>query len=219
VINLLPRSRGARLAAALAAIVAGALVFGGLQLFVPSSPLSFANFASLAGLPVPLGQPVSYAAFLAVHPAGYTYQVRQVQLIPLPGFRTTRLLGAVFLRTMAPPFQAFGYPPQQQNGQTYPVHSLATYHARSGTPPFKPELVLMYGLRGNRPGEYAAAGIQVTYVVTGHTYTVSLYQGALLYYFRRHQTKAEHRQSMAAYDAWNNRVAVAIQKLAAAKGG
>src|SRR5215469_3692191 len=149
-----PASRSHRhLAAALALAVAGGAAIAACA---SSSPITFASSnprdAAVAGLHVHPGQPVSYAAFLASQPAGHSYRVTDVRLIPLPGFRTPHLLGAVFLRIRGVPLQARGYPPLRSDGTSYAVHALAGYTAHSGTRAYKPDLVLMYGLRGDRLG-------------------------------------------------------------------
>ena len=215
---MLPRSRRGRQAVALAAaVVAGAAILVGVEVGTSGSPLKFTSGAGLASQATRVGQPVSYAAFLATHPPGYSYQVTHVSLIPLPGFRAPRMLGAVFLRTKAPPLQAFGYPPLELNGTPWPVYPLGRYKARSGTPPHRPELVLMYGLRGSQLGGYATAGIRISYVVAQRSYTTDIYNGALLFYYPRHQTRAQNRESMAQYSRMENRAATAMQKLPGVK--
>ena len=87
---LIPRHRSRRL---LAAALASAGVAGAaLSACDTSSPITFASShaasAGLAGLDVHAGQAVSYAAFLASRPAGYSYRVTHARLIALPGFRT-----------------------------------------------------------------------------------------------------------------------------------
>lgn len=213
--NVLPRLPR-RLAAALAfALAAGAA----LAACDTSSPITFgsshADSASLAGLDVHPGQAVSYAAVLDSKPAGYSYRVTGVRLIALPGFRTPRLLGTVFLRIRAVPVQAHGYPPLRSDGTRYPVRPLSGYVARSGSVPFKPELVLMYGLRGDHLGGYAVAGLEITYRIGQHGYTTNLYDGALLFNYPRHETPAEHRRDMAAYSKMNDKASAAMQKLLA----
>jgi hypothetical protein len=47
---------------------------------------------------------------------------------------------------------------------------MAGYTASSGAEPFKPELALMHGLRGDRLGGYAAAGIKIIYRIGQRTY-------------------------------------------------
>jgi hypothetical protein len=134
-------------------------------------------------------------------------------LIPLPGFRTPHLLGTVFLRIRAVPLQARGYPPRQSNGTRYPVHALAGYTARSGDKAFKPEDVLMYGLRGDHLGGYAVAGIKITYRVGLHSYTADNYDGAVLFNYPKHETRAEHQRDQARYDRFDRKAVEALTKL------
>jgi hypothetical protein len=182
-----------------------------------ASPITFssslATSAAIAGLPVHPGQAVSYAAFLASKPGGYSYRVTRARLIALPGFRTPHLLGTVFLRIRGVPIQARGYPPLRSDGTKYPVHSLANYTARSGFAPYKPDLVLMYGVRGRHLGGYAVAGLEITYRIDQHSYTADIYDGAVLFNYPRHETRAEHRRVMAAYQKMTDRAAAAMQKL------
>jgi hypothetical protein len=211
--NVLPRSRR-RLAAALAsAAVAGAA----LAACDTSSPITFRSShvtsAGIADLGVHRGHAVSYAAFLASKPAGYSYQVTEARLIPLPGFRTPHLLGTVFLRTRGVPLQARGYPPLQSNGTRYPVHALDGYTARSGAEPFKPQLVLMYGLRGDHLGGYAVAGIKITYRIGQRSYTADIYDGAVLFNYPKHETRAEHQRDKARYLRFDDKAVAAMQKL------
>jgi hypothetical protein len=211
---MLPRSRRGQMAAVLAA----ALVAGGAFLAVrctvdPPSPITFDSGTFLSTQQVHPGQPESFAAILTSHPDGYSYHITRGSLIPLPGFRTPRLLGAVLLRIRGVPLQAPGFPPRQRNGSRYPVHALSGYRARSGAPPFKPQMVLMYGLRGTQPGGYAVAGVRITYLVGSHSYTTDIYNGALLFCYPRHQTRAQHRLEEAAYNRMNNKAATALQRL------
>jgi len=182
-----------------------------------SSPITFASSdghgAGIAGLGVQRGRAVSYAAILASRPAGYSYKVTDAGLIPLPGFRTPHLLGTVFLRISGVPLQARGYPPLRSDGTRYPVRALAGYTARSGARPYKPELVLMYGLRGDHLGGYAVAGIKVTYRIGQHSYAVDLYQGAVLFNYPKHETRAEHRRDQARYERFTDMAATALAKL------
>ncbi len=216
-ISVLPRSRRGRLAAALALVlVAGAALLAVRYVADPTSPITFTGGTGLATQEVHPGQSESFAAVLASHPAGYSYHVTRASLIPLPGFRTPHLLGAVFLRIRAVPLQAPGYPPRQDNGSRYQVHALSGYTAESGSVPFKPQLVLMYGLRGNHLGAYAVAGIHVTYSVGLHSYTTDIYNGALLFYDPKHETQAQHRLDEANYSQMNNKAAIAMQRLVSA---
>jgi len=211
--NVLPRSRR-RVAAALASTLVALVASAACD---TSSPITFASSdghaAGIAGLGVRRGQAVSYAAILASHPAGYPYQVTDVRLIPLPGFRTPHLLGTVFLRIRGVPLQARGYPPRQSNGTRYRVHAMAGYTARSGAEPYKPVLVLMYGLRGDHLGGYAVAGIKITYRIGRRSYTADIYDGAVLFNYPKHETRAEHQRGQARYDRFDTKAAAAMGKL------
>ena len=174
-----------------------------------SSPVSFnASGVDVGGQRAHPGQAISFAAFLTAEPSGYSLQVRTVRLIPLPGFRTPRLLGAVFLGQRSVPLQAFGYPPDGVRTIHRSGHAV-----RSGAIPHKRQVVLMYGLRGWKLGSYAVAGIRITYTIGNTTYSADIYNGALLYYYPRHQSGSSYRRTMSRYAIANHRVIQAMQKL------
>ena len=206
----LPESRLGRAAvAALAlAIAAGAGAVAFALASSSGSPLSFtAAGVDMSGARVYPGQTESFAAFVTANPAGVAFQVRKVSLIPLPGLRTPKLVGAMFLvGVRGVPLEARSFPPRNSTtDQPYPVHAIGSYTVRSGIKPYQPPLVLEYGLSGNDLGGYAVAGIRITYVVDGRSYTASIYNGANLFYYPQHQSRADRRATLAAYSSYGDR--------------
>jgi hypothetical protein len=218
----LPESRLGRAAvAALAlAIAAGAGAVTFALTSSSGSPLSFAaSGVDMSGARVHPGQTESFAAFVTANPAGVAFQVQKVSLIPLPGFRTPKLVGARFLvGVRAIPLAARSFPPRDTTtGVPYPVHAITGYTVRSGTRPYQPPLVLEYGLSGNDLGGYAVAGIRITYLVNGHSYTASIYNGADLFYYPQHQSRADRRATLAAYSKFGDRAFTVVTNLPAAQ--
>lgn len=219
--RMLPESRLGRAAVGALALAiaagAGAVTFA---LTSSASPLSFAaSGVSMSGQRVYPGQTESFAAFLTAYPEGVEFQVQAVSLIPVPGFRTPKLLGAVFLvGVRAVPFATSGFPPRSPTtDQPLPVHVITGYTVKSDNRAYQPPLVLEYGLKGSRLGGYAVAGIRITYLVGGHSYTASIYNGADLFYYPQHQSRADRRAAMAAYSKFGNRAFDAVTNLPAAK--
>lgn len=211
--RMIPRSRRGRLTAALAAVlVAGAVAAGITGYQKVHSPIRFPG-AYMSGMDVHPGQSESFAAIANAEPAGYSYRITKVSLIPLPGFREPTLVGAVILIIRGFPFQAPGFPPRRDNGTPYRVHAIGAYTARSGPRPHRPQVVVMYGLRGDHLGGYAVAGIRITYTVGGNTYTANIHEGADLFYYPRGQTRTAYRRSQAAYDKYDNRAGSTLQKM------
>ena len=199
-------------------LVAGAMLLASGCLSASKAPLSFAaSGADIAGQRALPGQVVSYAAFLSAEPAGVTFTVRNVRLIPLPGFRRPHLLGAVFLTKGVVPFEAFGFPPTAPATTGYAFHSLTGYNARSGVLPYRQPVVLMYGLRAGGLGAFAAAGLRVTYAVNGDAYSVDIYNGALLYYYPAHASDAESHRMLAEYSELNRKATDALKELPGVK--
>jgi hypothetical protein len=99
----------------------------------------------------------------------------------------------------------------------YPVHAIPGYTVKSGTRPYQPPLVLEYGLKGGDLGGYAVAGIRITYLVDGRSYTASIYNGADLFYYPQHQSRADRRATLAAYSSYGNRAFTVVTKLPAAE--
>jgi hypothetical protein len=213
----LPESRLGRAAVAALALAiaagAGAVVFALTS--SSGSPLSFVGSGvDFSGARTYPGQTESFAEFVTANPAGVAFQVQKVSLIPLPGFRTPKLVGAMFLVNVRNiPFQARRFPPVTSTGQPYPVHTITGYTVKSGIKPYQPPLTLEIGLSGADLGGYAVAGIRITYVVDGRSYTTGIYNGADLFYYPQHQSRADRRASLAAYSSYDNRAANAQSKL------
>jgi hypothetical protein len=154
-----------------------------ITLLMPSgSPLSFmasgADYGSSLAIP---GQDQSYAAFLNAEPAGFSYHIVKVTLIPLPGFRTPQLVGAVILAQNQIPLEAEGFPPiDPSNGKRLAVRALEGFTAVSGLQPYRPPTVIMFGISGADIGAYAVAGISVTYETQGRRYAANIYNAAIL---------------------------------------
>jgi hypothetical protein len=220
--RMLPESRLGRAAVAglALAIAAGAGAVAFALISSSRSPLSFAGSGvDFSGARVYPGQTESFAAFVTANPPGVAFQVLKVSLIPLPGFRTPRLVGAMFLVNIRDtPLSARGFPPRNSTtDQPYPVHAIGRYTVRSGIHPYQPPLTLEYGLKGNDLGGYAVAGIRIIYLVDGRSYTADIYNGADLFYYPQHQSRADRRASWAAYSSYDDRAANALFNLPASR--
>jgi hypothetical protein len=167
----------------------------------------------MAGSGVELGTPLSVALTVDPRPAA-SIDLIGLKLIPLPGFRTPKLLGAVVLeRKRGFPVYVAGFPPPAVSyGLKLPVRPYkgVISDVRLGKDVQPP--VLLYGVEASGRGMYAAAGLMLTYRYDGVVQTAPVYNGAILFNSPRHLRGAAERRSQMLFHRLSQEVGNAFSK-------
>jgi hypothetical protein len=199
-------------AAAIAAVLLGGCESAPTQLTFPG--------AEVSGSGVDPGTPLSISLTIQPTPAASITLV-SLKLIPLPGFRLPRILGAVILeRKHGYPLYVTGYPPPKVSfGMDLPTRRfggvVSDLHLKGTVQP----PVLFYGIDANGTGMYAAAGVLLTYRYRGVVQSAPIYDGAILFNSPGNLRGVAEKRSQAEYRKKSQEVSKAFSKYLHRVGG
>ncbi|MFI5035007.1 MAG: hypothetical protein ACHQFZ_02240 [Acidimicrobiales bacterium] len=169
--------------------------------------------ADVAGSGADPGTPLSISLIIQPKPDA-SITLISLKLIPLPGFRLPRLLGAVILkRKRGYPLYVSGYPPPHVSfGMTLPTRRFGGVISDVHLVRYEQPPVLLYGIVAGGSGMYADAGVMLTYRYHGVIQSAPIYDGAILFYSPGNLRGEAEKRSQAEFRKKSQEVTAAFSK-------
>ena len=108
-----------------------------------------------SNVPTRVGEAGDFTGFLS-NRSGQTITLESATMLPQKGFRTPRFMGAMIELGKGFYIAAYRWPPAKQPKADVPLAALRGFRLMSGH-----RAQILYGVVGDRPGEYAARGVTV----------------------------------------------------------
>lgn len=192
-----------------------------------SSPAFKASYFNAAGVSMGgdgahTGQIMYFPARLLSDAPG-DITLLSAQLIPLPNFRTPKLVHlAVFYGCeLVVPSAGWGWPPQvQAQGGNAAMHAFVGDKVWAGTKGMGCYPLVIYGITATSAGPFAVGGLRVTFKSSsGDTQTSPIFNGGFSYYIPAKLSPQEVAKDRKESDAANNAAFIALNKVAGYKSG